>query len=531
MLSFIKDSIYNYISGDDMTICSNLIENAILEFHDTSIETPIKIFEDGDDSHFGILNISIKDTIPINKNHKHLFFTIDSSGSMNELCSDGQQKITHIKHTLENMLRVLYENKECKISLHIQTFSNTTTPILCDMNNIHDVSLENILESFQKILCKGSTNIEDALKTASNEITKYQKKNPTHDIFHIFLTDGEITSGTKNKAELQDLLTKISTNIFIGYGLKHDAQMLSDLAIKRVDEYRFIDVLENSGLVCGEILQGIIYKAIEEVNIICVGCEIFDYRINKWVKTLPIGNLCCDQKKTYHVKTNNNDCYLSIQGFNVINCEKNPNKMDRYETRMMSIRNQNEENLNTYIFRQRTLELLYEARELSSNYKRKPFGCFFDEETEEREKIKIETQKMKDTLSTFHKCLMNYMDKNKLTEDPILTMLCDDIYITYRTFNTPLGTMYSSSRQESNGRQHNYVCLSAPCPKLNSLVRQTNCSSINSNSLSYSLTESESSLKQVDDIDTYVPSQITLSPFSNVSTVKMMREVSGKADI
>jgi hypothetical protein len=37
-------------------------------------------------------------------------------------------------------------------------------------------------------------------------------------------------------------------------------------------------------------------------------------------------------------------------------------------------------------------------------------------------------------------------------------MLCDDIYIAYKTINSPLGIMYTSARHTSNGRQQTYMC-------------------------------------------------------------------------
>ena len=121
--------------------------------------------------------------------------------------------------------------------------------------------------------------------------------NPDHDVAHIFLTDGEITDGSQDLHLLKYLVPIDCTNIFIGYGIQHDSLLLAGLAKNKNNEYRFIDALEQAGLVYGEIIHGLFYKAIADVVLETNGCEMYDYSTNTWTTSLEIGNLLSEQKR------------------------------------------------------------------------------------------------------------------------------------------------------------------------------------------------------------------------------------------
>jgi hypothetical protein len=55
-----------------------------------------------------------------------------------------------------------------------------------------------------------------------------------------------------------------------------------------------------------------------------------------------------------------------------------------------------------------------------------------------------------------------YMAANALTEDPLLTSLCDDIVITRRTFGTAYGYMFAVGRINSNGQERAYNICGVP---------------------------------------------------------------------
>ncbi len=367
--------------------CQPLIDFTTLRFHSTTIPYPVQIFNDEDSEYkFGILDIKIRSEIPIITKHVHMFFTIDASGSMSDICSDGRTKMAHIHHTLENMLRIFHENNKSNISVHIQSFDTVVKTIIRDVPNIRDSNIEELVSLVSlKIKPGWTTNIELALEKASREIESYHVANPEHEIVHIFLTDGDITSGSSDYAHLLELVSKNCTNIFIGYGLDHDSQLLSHLSTTKGNEYRFIDDLEKAGLVYGEVIHSILYKAIEDITLTCVNGELYDYQTNTWATEIQIGNLLSEQLKTFHVRSKNVDtCHISICGKTIIKTRQFQT-IDIYEkqTDVSPVHYLSDMNdLGIYIFRQRTQELLYESKEISANYKKKyaynPMRSFYE---------------------------------------------------------------------------------------------------------------------------------------------------------
>ena len=512
-----------------------IIDYATLRFHDDSIPHPIKIFKDEDTEYkFGILDIKIRGEIPITTKHIHIFFTIDTSGSMSCICSDGRRKMEHINHTLENMLRMFHKNNECNISVHIQSFDTIPRTIIRDVGNIRESNLDELILLSQKIKPAGSTNIELALQKASEEITNYHTANPEHEVVHIFLTDGDITDGTNSYDDLIELVPKNCTNVFIGYGIDHDSNLLSCISSKKGNEYRFIDALEKAGLVYGEIIHGILYKAIEDVTLTANNGEFYDFQTNKWHNSIQIGNLLSEQKKTFHIRSKNpENCHITIFGKTIIKTREFQT-INVYENQTDVTRSDNVD-LGVYMFRQKTQELLYQAR---NSY-------------DEFQELQQQNDNLKQELNDFHKMMLNYMKENMLENCPIMKMLCDDIYIAYKTIGTSLGSMYTCARQTSNGRQQSYMCsatntqnlfetpsdrrMSLRIPGRIRLQRQTNAPNVNFSDETHvnifdNYLDRLSTLDETD-IDNYTPSQDFLSPFVSDGVVTLMREVSGNYSI
>jgi hypothetical protein len=481
-----------------------------------------------------------------------MFFTIDASGSMSDLCVDGRTKMAHIHHTLENMLRIFHENRDCNMSIHVQSFDTHIQTVISNVDNIHDSNIEELVVSIsQKIRPGGSTNIELALEKASQEIDRYHTTNPEHEIVHIFLTDGDITSGSRDYNHLLELVPKNCTNIFIGYGLDHDSELLSHLSTTKGNEYRFIDALEKAGLVYGEVIHSILYKAIEDITLSAVNAELYDYQTNTWNKEIQIGNLLSEQTKTFHVRTKNVDeCYISVYGKTIIKTRQFQT-INIYEkqTDVSPLHYLSEANdLGVYLFRQRTQELLYESRKISEKYKKTlcstdPMRAFdnFSEPDKDFELLQEQQKSIKEKLNEFHKNMISYIKDNNLENDPIMKMLCDDIYIAYKTTGTTLGTMYTCARQTSNGRQQTYMCSATHTqnlfetnlrvPGMLRLQRQTNSYTVDFAMNTQIFTFDNHIAGTGNDIDNYAPSQDFLSPFSSDGVVTLMREVSGNHSI
>lgn len=528
--------------------CQPIINYTTLRFHSNIIPYPVQIFNDEDSEYkFGILDIKIRSEIPINTKHIHMFFTIDASGSMSDICSDGRTKMAHIHHTLENMLRIFHENRECNISVHVQAFDNIINTVISNVPNIHDADIKKLIVLIsQQIKPCGSTNIELALEKASEEINIYHTTNPDHEIVHIFLTDGDITLGSRDYSHLLELVPKNCTNIFIGYGLNHDSELLSHLSTEKGNEYRFVDALEKAGLVYGEVVHSILYKAIEDVTLLATGAELFNYQTNTWSNVLEIGNLLSEQMKTFHVRTKNVDgCYISINGKTIIKTRQFQT-INIYEkqTDVSSLNYLSETNdLGVYLFRHKTQELLYESKQISLLYKKSYIqSSGLNDYTEIESNVKILQQQkfLKEKMKEFHKTMINYMKDKNIKNDPMMNMLCDDIYIAYKTTGTTLGTMYTCARQTSNGRQQTYMCsathtqnIYSNCikpPKMLRLQRQTNAPSIGfkeTTQVFHMIHSIDQKINNDNCIDNYEPSQDYLSPFLSDGVLTLMRDISG----
>jgi AraC-like DNA-binding protein len=91
---------------------------------------------------------------------------------------------------------------------------------------------------------------------------------------------------------------------------------------------------------------------------------------------------------------------------------------------------------------------------------------------------------LKTELKNFMDEMKKYMTDNNLNDDGFMKNLCDDIYISYRTFDTKFGAMYNAARQSSQGAQRCYTVNHTPdesnepfrggCCAQPKLTRQTN---------------------------------------------------------
>ena len=507
------------------------IESIELEFLPKSMIIP-ECIQQINEINFGILNIKmckdkinedIKEEQDIKEKKKlHVYFTIDASGSMSDRCIDRRTKMEHILFTLENMLRIFHEKEDIEISIDIQSFDSQVKEIVTNVNNIHDENIEELVQKIRTIRPSGSTNIELALKSVSENINKV---NLTEHV-HIFLTDGEITEGSKELDVLKSLVPKDITNIFIGYGKEHDSYVLSNLAMGKKNEYRFIDALEKAGLIYGEIVHSLFYKALEDVKINCINCEIYNYETNEWTTWIEIGDLLYEQNKTYHIRSNNPEiCKIEIVS--------NPCKIEIVSN---TCKPENENELIKYLFRQKTQELLFEAKNLSEETNIATYG-FYNGVKEE------DLTNMKKKLKKFLNSLLEYMKNSKLENDNFLKMLCDDIYIVNKTLGTRYGNMFSCARQTSQGRQQSYTCSDIqeeqeiqygelqdgqlyPDPLGMLQLKRSNHVTFQNENINQDINDDED-----EEIDFYKLSQEVLSPYSTNSQINMMRSVSGNYKI
>jgi hypothetical protein len=424
---------------------------------------------------FGIIDIRVNES-PITIMEQTINIAIDCSGSMSDNCSDGKEKMDHIKHTVKNILNYILKKPQVKILLNVFSFNNTITDILTN-ETVNEANIDTLKEKINGINAEGGTNIELALKKF---IQLNKKKGPNCNISNIFMSDGYANEGIINNTKLSRLVNNSNNNTFIGFGVEHNPKLLSDLSSGNKSAYYYIDVLENAGNVYGEILHGILYKRFENTILTIENGLVYNWKTNSWSTSLLIGDLISDTYKQYHIVSHNCDavkCVLTAN--NMLTCENSNNNFIVYKGQI--------DDLSKFYFRQQTLQFLFKSRKFNDDYntsddndlfdfKNLRKNCFMfdnkeDEENEANEANKILTEKIrkekkekkekkdlnikliKSGMKELIKQMEKYVKDNNIEGDKFIQNLCIDIAICYNTLGTSLGHMYSCSRQSSQGTQ------------------------------------------------------------------------------
>jgi len=514
------------MSANDLSIKINNTDlftekSLIFESHDLDqdkISVPIA------NAKFGILNLKTINS-SLSKENIEIIFMVDRSGSMSDMCSDGRSKMQHICHTLSNMVIYFNENQDINTHIIIHAFDDKIYNII-ERCKITKDNLDEVLYKINHITPKNSTNIEMALKDISSTVEKIRSEKNTSEIVSIFMTDGEVSNGKSDPGYLSQIVDNSINNYFIGFGVDHDAFLLNSLGNITNSSYHFIDKIENSGYVYGEILHEILYKLLFNVKIEVKNGLIYDYKINLWVDSLFVANIVSESNKIYHIVSASPEiCIISM------NAEQNiydKNGIEAIMLREISVFNENEvEDLTKYVFRQRTMQLLYNINNYN-NRRQKKLGIFG--RNRNISPINENNHLLKDQLNNFLSEMKKYMSENGMEDDKIMKNLCDDIYILLRTFGTAYGPMYSCARQTSQGTQRSYTVSHTPEDNNTKyvskipLTRQTHNIYVNPDDLIKDNVFSDT----FNDISQHQVSGLEDSPFLSPSAARVMREISQK---
>ncbi len=206
----------------------SLISNTNIQFHNsTDIRQELQLF-DNNNYQFGIFNIQMANNINILMTEQYMHFTIDCSGSMDDICQDRRSKMDHLKFTIKNILRWLI-NKNVNVYIEIDAFDSTIKPIVSLIKLTND-NIEDIIKKINNIQPEELTNIELALDNICKKVNAVGILNPHFTINEIFLTDGEATQGSTNISELKTLLDNKIKYTFVGFGEDHDSNLLVTLS-------------------------------------------------------------------------------------------------------------------------------------------------------------------------------------------------------------------------------------------------------------------------------------------------------------
>jgi uncharacterized protein YegL len=416
-----------------MTSIENNIQDSSIEIHNDSSSLPFLHLNDGE--YFGILRLKMKKT-EITKQPTFLHFTIDKSGSMND-CSSGTKKIEYVIQTFVNMVNY-FASLEKDIYIHVNTFSDSVNTLV-DCVQITKDNVKEIIKTIRTITPDGSTNIEAALKSANKVIVEYSEKFPHHQIGHIFMTDGDPTHGEQSPTILSSYVNESFPNIFVGFGEFHNVSLLRILSDKKLADYQFVDNMEHTGLIYGEVIHQFMFPALQHVELRSINGELYDWRNDIWTNSLFEPVITSETEKIYHIKTTDPK-NVAVEIFRLgqlLDTEISiPDLLDMETNEIVK------NDLTKYAYRQKVQELLFKAKD-ERNFKGK-----------EKANFKMH---LRDTFDNTRK----YMRETEQLDDGLLKMLCDDISIVYKILTTNILDIDSVSRialarHTSQGRQQAY---------------------------------------------------------------------------
>lgn len=413
---------------------ATLFNELYTQFEPTTLE--------GRDTHFGIVQCIAAETGSSCAETEYEFlFMLDRSMSMNQRCADGKSKLYHVIHTMKNILGYLCEHPSIRHHIVIETFDDEVH-LIVDRCVVNTDTYPTVIETLNKVRPSGSTNIEAALKSIGKKTAAAAEVNANKKIVQLFMTDGYATIGETDKDLLCQHVLPNVTNIFIGLGIDHDTVLLEKLSNIKQGSYYFIDALEKSNMVYGEIMHNLLFQCLQEVCIQVVQGKIYDYVKNQWINTLFLDSLASGANKTFHLQSScPAECVVTLMGETV----------DGVKVSIPVPCTTAAEPLTKYLFRQKTLEHLYDVRAYFRNIM----------ENHAMEK-NIAKKNIKDKLTAFLEELKKYRADHGLLEDTFYGLLEEDIAVTLKIFDTIYAPMYIWARQSSQGEQRGYSATNLP---------------------------------------------------------------------
>jgi hypothetical protein len=396
-------------------------------------------FHDGlweGDYQFGKLDVSVEDGEMPN-NTWDVKFSIDRSGSMSDTCKDLKTKMQHIHHTMSNILRMFSECETSKFNVSVDAFDDKYD-LIFDFQEINSTTVDEFIEKICKIYPRNSTNLVLPIQKTNEEMQNRKNLFPENKQLHILLTDGCDTFNMNIYDDLNAITSPEYDFIAFGFGIQHDARALTIMGEKENSNYGFIDELEKAGFVYGEYLHAVLHKLFTNIQIDIEDGEIYHWKTNTWSDSLLIPNLDSGASKTYYIRTKNKSQTSGFVSGYVLS-KKTQEIIDDFETipDLLVFADDGTERIDPVdlmpdIYRYKTLALMVEVKNDSAqNDMKKKIRNFFEE-------------------------LQEYITNNNLQNDLFMKKLQDDVYVMYKTYNTPLFEMYSAARQRSQGNQN--VC-------------------------------------------------------------------------
>ena len=401
-----------------------------------------------------------------------MYGSIDCSGSMDESatrCQNSQHqqhqqqrttKMDFVHATLKNMVDTIISQQEefshVEFYLALVQFHSSATCVLYPMRVTPDTKDE-ILRVISCIRPQGGTNFEKCFRVISHLISnESQHISPSDDIpehcvqrMHVFLTDGDNNEGNKSIAHLASILGESSAaqpaQIMIGYGTEHDSATLQSLCSHFPNSRQwFIDDIEKTGCIFGEILWSSVNAAFTKVSISTPHAEVYDFETMQWKKEICLGDFAYDSSRTYYIRTpwQHDDLackftYTSIEAPQDTSCDVvvPMNYTETPETKDAEVEKE--------LWRLDTIIAIDKPIQFFKMMRRMIFQDQADTKT-----------RLIDEITAFQEKFLKYATDNNLLDDPYIIQLADDLFVCISGLAASyIGERYITARQASQIQQ------------------------------------------------------------------------------
>jgi hypothetical protein len=403
-----------------------------------------------------------------------MYGSIDCSGSMGENASHYQSrqhqnqqshqntKMHFVHATLTNMVDTIISQQQefshVEFYLALVQFHSSATCVLRPQRVTLETKDE-ILQVISQIRPLNGTNFEKCFKEMALLISnESQHISPSDDIpehctqrMHVFLTDGDNNEGNKSIPHLTSILSASAvqpTQIMIGYGTDHDSATLQSLCSHFPNSRQwFIDDIEKTGCIFGEILWSSVNAAFTKVSIKTPNAEVYDFETMQWRSEICLGDFAYDSSRTYYIRAPwqhdemvCNFAYTSIEAPQDTSCDivvpLNYNQSAEIpETKDAEVEKE--------LWRLDTITTIDKSIQFFKTMRRMTFQ---DQATEKTRLV--------DEITAFQEKFLKYATENNLIDDPYIIQLADDLFVCINGLAvSSIGERYVAARQASQIQQ------------------------------------------------------------------------------
>jgi uncharacterized protein YegL len=388
-------------------------------------------------------------------------FMVDVSGSMSDVTENGRTKMQLIVHTLTNMVHYFASHTQ-NISIQVRGFDDNIHPYI----DLVEVTADNVDELATKLLKmrpRHLTNIELALETMKNDIEKIASiENTNYKQVGIFLTDGDATAGETSTKQLGEIVPDSIPFHFIALGKQHNPYLMHHLGHRtRYTNNWFINELEQTGNVYGEILYNELHRVAENVTLEVKGGRIYEYYTNQFVTELSIGSIYADTEKHYHILADNDECSVLLRGSYCVETNDSTFEVEVSDLPSLYTHTQCEEDFvfNHYKPLFKTIQYYRLGAQMHMANARIDFlsGLPEDYQYGIDEKLRyprtdgryLDASGMNEFLAS----MQEFMNVSKLTENEYMKSLCDDIKVLIHTLGDASQIKYAALREDIQGQE------------------------------------------------------------------------------